>query len=134
MSSSSPTDALRHAMRVQSEAAARGFDWDDIAGVLEKVDEEAQEIRDALSAGDIAHARRELGDLLLVCVNLARFLGADPAAVLRESTDRFDARVAKATECLAEEGMSTRTCGLEALDRAWIVAKKRLADAQREGA
>lgn len=134
MSAARPIDALRHALRVQSEASARGFDWDDVDGVVAKVDEEAAEIREAIASGDAAHARRELGDLLLVCVNLARFLGADPAAELRAAADRFAARVEEATRLLAEAGESPRTCGLKRLDQAWIEGKTRLAARAREGA
>jgi ATP diphosphatase len=132
--STTDLDALRHAMQVQSEAAAVGFDWDATVGVLDKVLEEAQEIRDALDAGDPAHARQELGDLLLVCVNLARFLGTDPGAMLRASTDRFADRVRMAHAVLREQGLDSRTCGLIALDRAWIEAKARLSRVQKDEA
>lgn len=119
-------DAFRHSLRVQSEASSVGFDWPSVEGVLEKVQEELGEIREALRQGDGAHARRELGDLLLASVNLARFLGADPAEVLQESTDRFDVRVTRVRALLRAEGKHPRQCTLEALDRAWIEAKRQL--------
>ncbi len=67
-------DSLSYSLRVQSAASSEGFDWSHIDGVLDKVAEELGEIREALEQGDVAHARKELGDLLLIAFNLARFL------------------------------------------------------------
>jgi ATP diphosphatase len=119
-------DAFRRSLHVQSEASAQGFDWPDVAGVLDKVQEELDEIRAALSQGDAVHARKELGDLLLASVNLARFLGTDPAEALHRSTDRFHLRVLRVCELLRATGVAPRECTLEALDRVWIEAKSQL--------
>lgn len=121
-------DALRRSLHVQSEASAVGFDWPDVAGVLDKVQEELDEIREALTRKDRMHAGKELGDLLLAAVNLSRFLGTDPVAALDGATDRFAERVQRVCEILQAEGRSPRRCTLEALDQAWILAKEQLKD------
>jgi ATP diphosphatase len=112
-------DALGYSRQIQADASAEGFDWPDVAGVLDKVEEELGEIRHALAAGDTLHARKELGDLLLITVNLARFLGADPREELVEATCRFENRFRHLKFFLQAEGKSIRDCEPEALEAAW---------------
>jgi len=112
-------DALGYSHRIQAVASAEGFDWPDVTGVLDKVQEEIGEIRDALAAGDAAHARKELGDLLLIAVNLARFLGTDPREELIGATDRFENRFRQLKLSLQSEGKTIRSCTPEALEVAW---------------
>ncbi|MFN7873606.1 MAG: nucleoside triphosphate pyrophosphohydrolase [Cyanobacteriota bacterium] len=85
--------ALAGAMTISRRAAAAGFEWDDLAGVWAKVDEELDELRQALAQGDPAHAQSELGDVLFTLVNLARWSNLDPEAGLagtnRRVLDRF---------------------------------------------
>lgn len=113
------TDALMESMRVQAATSAQGFDWDAAAGVLDKVEEEAREIREALEAGDLEHARRELGDLLLVAVNLARFLDASPRDALLGATARFENRFEALRKALDAEGKAIRECSSEELEAYW---------------
>jgi len=103
-----------------------GFDWPDIAGVFEKVREELGEIEAALAAGDVPHARRELGDVMFAVVNLGRFLGADPAAELARTNRRFLRRFDLLKRYLREEGRRVEDCTLEELDAVWTRAKKAL--------
>lgn len=117
------SDALRYSTAVQAAASAEGFDWPEVSGVLSKVEEELGEIREALGRGDSAHARRELGDLLLITVNLARFLGADPRVELLAATDRFSNRFACLKESLRVEGKMIGNCGLEELEARWQSVK-----------
>jgi ATP diphosphatase len=112
-------DALGYSRLIQAAASSEGFDWPDVSGVLDKVEEEIGEIRDALAAGDEAHARKELGDLLLIAVNLARFLGADPREELIGATDRFENRFRQLKFFLQSEGKSIRDCAPEALEATW---------------
>lgn len=116
-------DAFRYSLQHQSEASAQGFDWPGVTGVLDKIGEELGEIRDAVAAGDAAHARRELGDLLLAAVNAARFLGADPACELEAATDRFSKRVAAAVALLRASGRTPIACAIDELDAAWNAVK-----------
>ena len=112
-------DALSASRQVQDAASREGFDWPDVSGVLDKVEEEVEEIRQALAAGDLSHARRELGDLLLISVNLARFLGADPRNELLVATARFSNRYAFLKKSLGEEGKKVGNCTLDELECCW---------------
>ena len=116
-------DALLDSKRRQDVVSATGFDWPDISGVLDKVAEELDEIRQALADENVEHARRELGDLLLVTVNVARFLGADPSLELRLATDRLCGRVEKVRQLCAERGINMQSCTLCALDKLWKEVK-----------
>ncbi len=118
-----PGDALLDSKRRQDAVSATGFDWPDISGVLDKVEEELGEIRQALAAGDPEHARKELGDLLLVAVNVARFLNANPAEELRRSTDRLCGRVEKVRALCEKRGIDMQSCTLCALDALWKEVK-----------
>ncbi len=120
-------EPLRDAFTIQLEAARTGFDWPDIAPVFDKIQEEIDEIRDALRAGDHAAARRELGDLLFAAVNLSRFLGADPNRELDATNRRFLDRFAKVKEALVRSGRNIQDCSLEEMDEAW----QRVKDAER---
>lgn len=112
-------DALGYSRHIQAAASAEGFDWPDVTGVLDKVEEEIAEVREAIAAGDAAHARKELGDLLLVAVNLARFLGADPREELMAATDRFENRFRQLKIFLDSDGKSIGDCAPEVLEAAW---------------
>jgi uncharacterized protein YabN with tetrapyrrole methylase and pyrophosphatase domain len=124
---SSGDNVLKASRCIQAEASAAGFDWPHVNGVLDKVREEVQEIQTALDDGDLEHARRELGDLLLVTVNLSRFLEADPAHELSEATSRFSARFALVKEEVIHRGWDIKSCTLEQLDSLWDHAKKHTA-------
>jgi ATP diphosphatase len=125
---------MHYSLQRQSEASSIGFDWPDAGGVVCKIDEELHEVRDAIANGDLAHARRELGDLLLACVNLARFIGADPSCELIASTDRFAARVEACVALLRERGRAPRECSIAELDAAWASVKKVEQVARQNGA
>lgn len=112
-------DPIAYSVRVQSGASSEGFDWDHVSGVLSKVEEELEEIRSALDEGDVRHARRELGDLLLVAVNLGRFLGADPGEELSRATERFECRYEQLKKALAEDGKTPETCTADELETVW---------------
>lgn len=118
-------DALKHSWTVQSQASALGFDWPDASGVLDKIEEELNEIREALSRSDTEHAQRELGDLLLASVNLARFLEIPPEVALQEATARFSGRFALLQAELARLGKPLSACTLAELDAVWAEVKQR---------
>ncbi|MBN2310636.1 MAG: hypothetical protein JXR94_16815 [Candidatus Hydrogenedentes bacterium] len=129
----SPSPALVEACAVQQRAAAVGFDWPDVTGVLAKVREETAEIEHALAASDPQHAKRELGDLLFSAVNLARFLDADATQELRRATARFQCRFARVEREIERSGRSMTACSLEELDAVWERVKGDLS-AHEEGA
>ncbi|MCC6145808.1 MAG: hypothetical protein IT368_18530 [Candidatus Hydrogenedentes bacterium] len=127
-------DALKRAWRVQAAMSARGFDWPDVQGVLDKVKEEVGEIEDAVDGGDVDHARRELGDLLLVTINLARFLGADPARALHAAVDVFENRCQMLEDVLSRRGLKMESCTLAQLDSVWEEVKVLAAQGRDSGA
>ncbi len=112
-------DALQVSWNVQEHAASFGFDWPDIHGVLDKIEEELNEMREAVASGNLQHAQKELGDLLLAAVNAARFLEANPEEVLEKATKRFHARFQAVQNVLAQEGRDMKTCSLRELDEVW---------------
>lgn len=116
-------DALGDSMARQSRVSAMGFDWPDISGVLDKIGEELEEIRDALRVNRPDLAAQELGDLLLAAVNAARFLEADPSEALFGATDRLCARAEKAAARLRKQGLDPATCTADEIDAAWRAVK-----------
>jgi uncharacterized protein YabN with tetrapyrrole methylase and pyrophosphatase domain len=127
-------NAFVESWRIQDAASKLGFDWPDIAGVLDKVEEEVREIREALDERDCAHAQRELGDLLLATVNLARFLDADPGVELHRANRRFTARFDAVKKVIAEQGKTVGECTLDELDAVWNRVKHGADRALEEGA
>ncbi|MFO0137352.1 MAG: nucleoside triphosphate pyrophosphohydrolase [Cyanobacteriota bacterium] len=95
--------ALAGAMTISRRPAAAGFEWDDLAGVWAKVDEELDELRQALAQGDPAHAQSELGDVLFTLVNLARWSNLDPEAGLAGTNRRFLDRFSRVEAALGGE-------------------------------
>lgn len=84
--------ALSRTQKVQKRAAQVNFDWPDVHGVLDKLEEEVRELRAALSDGDAAEVAHELGDVMFSAVNLARHLKLDAESTLRRATNRFEKR------------------------------------------
>ena len=127
--------SLHRAFRLQDRAAGVGFDWPDVAGPLEKVDEELREVRGELAAMppreghgpvyDSAHARleAELGDLLFAVVNVCRKAGVHPALALDNANGKFARRFQRIEQMAQQRGVDVRTVGLEALDGMWDEVK-----------
>ena len=92
-----------YARKVQRRAATSGFDWPDAEGPLASVEEEVGEVREAV--GDREASFEEVGDLLFAAVSVARKLRVDPELALRAAAERFRARVERAAELAAAEGL-----------------------------
>ncbi|MBS0124214.1 nucleoside triphosphate pyrophosphohydrolase [Thetidibacter halocola] len=114
--------ALTRAIKLQNRAARVGFDWPSTDEVLDKVVEEAAELREAR---DAAHMEEEFGDLLFVMANLARHLKIDPEAALRSANAKFTRRFAAIEAALAEQGRTPSNSTLEEMDALWDAAKAR---------
>jgi uncharacterized protein YabN with tetrapyrrole methylase and pyrophosphatase domain len=96
-----------------------------VKGVLKKLDEEMKEFREALSLRKRHRLREEIGDLLFVIVNIARFLEIDPEAALRRTTEKFISRFHYIERSLQKKGKTLQESNLLEMDRLWEEAKKR---------
>lgn len=115
--------ALVRAQRLGDKAARVGFDWPDAGSVLEKVEEELVEVREAVARGDARAAREELGDLLFSVAMLARKIEADPEGALERASAKFRRRFAAVERALREQGVPLEQAGPERMDRLWNEAK-----------
>jgi MazG family protein len=112
--------ALAASQEMQERAAALGYDWPDVQGVLDKVAEELGELTRATHDRDRAE---EFGDLLLVVVNVARKLGIESEAALRAANEKFRSRFRRVERMVAERGVAIRDLDFAALDDLWDAAK-----------
>ena len=115
--------ALSRAAKLTRRAARVGFDWPDAASVLDKLEEEAAELRAELPAADPARLRDEVGDLLFVLANLARKLDLDPEDCLRSANAKFERRFKAVELRLAAHGLAPADAGLDAMEAEWQAAK-----------
>lgn len=112
--------ALARAQLTQDRVGREGFEWEDISGVLDKVVEEAAEIRNAVDDDERA---REIGDLLFTVVNLARWQGVHAEESLRQTNLRFQARYTTMETLAKERGLDFRLLPLADKERLWQEAK-----------
>jgi nucleoside triphosphate diphosphatase len=117
--------SLGLAALLTKRASRVGFDWPTVDGVLDKLDEENGEIKEAISSGDRARIRDEIGDLLFVVVNLARFLRIDPDRALRGTIRKFVRRFRYIETGLARQGKPFSRSSLEEMDGLWNEAKRK---------
>ena len=116
---------LLRAYRVTEKASKVGFDWERPEDVLDKVEEEVAELREALRTGNRDRVRDELGDLLFAMTNLGRHVGVNPEEALRSTVDRFIDRFNYVEDALLRRELSPGAVTLEELDRLWEEAKAR---------
>ena len=115
--------ALMHCEKIQDRAANFGFDWPEAEPVFEKVLEELDETKEAWHSGNQTHIEEEIGDLLLVTVNLARHLKVNPEHALKKSTRKFSRRFQFIEQQVAASGRDLKQCSLPELDAFWDEAK-----------
>ena len=120
--------ALMRAHRIQARVSQQGFDWDDIDGTLDKVEEEFAEVRKAWKAGEAAAVEEEFGDLLFSLVNAGRFLKVDPEQALRRAIAKFECRFRALEETVHARGEEIAALSLAALDEIWDEVKAREKD------
>ena len=129
--------ALHRAHRLQDRAAGVGFDWPDVAGPAEKVEEELKEVREELrqssppkaGAPPVLDARHyaleaELGDLLFAVVNLCRKAGVHASIALDKANAKFERRFKEVERLAKDRGIDVAHAGLEKLDALWDEAKR----------
>lgn len=120
--------ALVEAQQLASRAAQAGFDWENADQVLEKLDEELQEFEAARkppadSRGSVHTLEDEIGDLIFVLVNLARFVKVDPEQALRRTNAKFRKRFGYVEQKLAERGKRPAEASIEEMESLWQEAK-----------
>ena len=118
--------ALERAYKLQKRAEKVGFDWRGFDGIKEKLLEELQEIEAELRKGDRKKLEEEVGDLLFMAVNLARFLGVHPEVALRQANAKFERRFRFMEEAAKREGKELQELPLEEQEALWQKAKKEL--------
>ena len=115
--------ALLKAQRMQEKAARVGFEWENIGQVLDKVEEEVGELREALAAGDEVHAAEELGDLVFALANVARHLKVDAEDTVRLTCEKFRARFGAVEARAHQQGREVRDMTLGEMMAVWDEAK-----------
>jgi MazG family protein len=114
--------ALVEAQQIASRAAGVGFDWENAQQVIEKLHEELAEFNAAQTQD---HLEDELGDMLFVLVNLARFAKVDPEQALRRTNAKFRTRFGFVEARLAEQGRQLKDATIEEMEALWQQAKRR---------
>ena len=118
--------ALLKALRVSAKAARVGFDWPDLKGLLEKLEEESEELRGALRAKKPAAIQEELGDLLFTIANVARRARIDPERALQGANRKFVERFRYIEERLGREGLTMAPENRERMEALWQESKTKL--------
>jgi MazG family protein len=117
--------ALNRAEDIQKKVAKVGFDWKDQQGILDKIQEELNEVREALASGDEEHVDEEIGDLLFAVANLTRYHKRSTAEeLLRAANRKFIARFQKVETMLAERNIPLDSAGIDLLEELWQQAKQ----------
>ena len=113
--------ALVQAQEIQNRAARVGFDWPEIQGVMEKIQEEIEEVRDSTNPDELAG---ELGDLIFALVNLARWKGIDAESSLRETNRKFKSRFGFIESQVKKTGKQLPELSLDEMELLWQTAKE----------
>jgi len=115
--------ALTRAEKIQKRASRVGFDWDDLTPVLDKIDEEVNELWQAAASKDAAAIEDELGDLLFSVTNVARHMQVDPEQALKRATAKFEKRFKSIEKALEADGKEMSGTSSEVLDQYWRRSK-----------
>ncbi|WP_274628828.1 nucleoside triphosphate pyrophosphohydrolase [Arvimicrobium flavum] len=117
--------SLTRALKLQEKAARVGFDWQEAAPILDKIEEEIGELRAEMAAGDHAAIKDEFGDLLFAVVNLGRHLKVDSEAALAGTNEKFRSRFHSVERTLTAAGRNLDDASLEEMEALWQDAKRK---------
>lgn len=115
--------ALQKAHHVQKKAARVGFDWDVVEPILDKIDEELREVREAMDEQQPLRVKEEIGDLLFAVVNLSRFMGHSAEEALHGTVEKFSTRFRKIEDTVHARGKQMTDYTLDELDAEWEAIK-----------
>lgn len=117
--------ALRRSQKLQQRVAKVGFDWDHWEQVIPKIQEELDEVKEAVTQGEaFVRIEEEVGDVLMGATNLARMLGVNAENALRLSNHKFERRFLRVEALLWAQGISLESASLEQMENAWGIAKQ----------
>ena len=117
--------ALIRANKLLNKAAKIGFDWPTEAGVIEKIHEELEEVKEAIETQDADAVEEELGDLFFSVVNLARYRNIDPEVLMAAANKKFEQRFGAMEKELKTSGKSLEQATLGEMESAWLTVKAR---------
>jgi tetrapyrrole methylase family protein/MazG family protein len=126
--------ATMEGLQLTRKASRAGFDWDNAAGVFEKLSEEWAELRHASEIKDAARVEEEMGDLLFAAVNLARFLQVDPEIALKNANQKFARRFREMERLSADKGHNFADAARAEKEELWEVAKRNEKQPAKTGA
>ena len=120
--------ALMRAQKISKRAARTGFEWPDVAAVFDKLDEERQELEEAVAENANGQHQQavaeELGDLLFVVVNIARHLKVDAEQALRDANFKFEKRYKNIEQIIIKSGKTMTEASMDEMQAAWDAAKR----------
>ena len=117
--------SLLRSHEIGTRVASVGFEWPEPRQVVDKIEEEVRELREAVEKGDRRHAAEEMGDLLFSIANLARKLDIEPESALREANEKFTARFQAVETEFAARGRSMADASLDEMESVWQAVKRR---------
>jgi len=116
--------ATLEGFQLTRKAARIGFDWDDASGIIEKIQEEIDELKKALKAGDRRRMEEELGDLFFAATNLSRSLEVDPEIALKKANAKFSRRFRAMEKQARESGREFKNLPREEMETLWNLVKQ----------
>ena len=117
--------SLIKAQKLQEKAAKEGFDWDQINDVFDKLDEEIKEFKEAVLKKKNTDIQSEIGDIIFVITNIAKFYKIDAEEALRSTNNKFIKRFQYIEQKIEGKGKTLKDCPLEEMERYWQEAKNR---------
>ncbi|MCP4487912.1 MAG: hypothetical protein GY820_11425 [Gammaproteobacteria bacterium] len=120
---SSRLSATHRAEHLQRQAAAQGFDWPDTEPVIDKLKEELLELEQAIASGDKDAIEDELGDLMFVCVNIARHTKINAEMALHRSNQKFIRRFKYVMAQMQASGQAMNQRQLDQMEEFWQASK-----------
>ena len=117
--------SLIKAQKLQKKVAKEGFDWDQINDVFDKLDEEIKEFKEAVLKKTPADIQSEIGDIIFVITNIAKFYEVDAEEALRSTNNKFIKRFQYIEQKLEEKGKTLKDSPLEEMERYWQEAKNK---------
>ena len=120
---SAAQSAINRAISIQQEAAEFGFDWPELCFVIDKLDEEVAELKQAIDSGDLTHISDELGDVLFVCLNIARHLKIEAEMSLRNTNQKFIRRFDYVKQQMQSSDLKMSQQALDQMEAFWQQSK-----------